>query len=323
DDKDLVPEFVASEGLTCFIKVGAEADHNYQNYILRERRENGKNICRRTSLGYFSEHLDPDKWITDLVLVSVGPVIRPPSRGWKQSFIFTHPEKPQRAESAPQIIGFVWQLDSSVETHPSLCVSSALSQIMLFVDGMNGVINHNETVQWLYTLTGSLVSPTHWQMDPVLLRHRLQSGLSSTRTSETVDRYSSSNLVLCSCCGKVLILKLTGLSLRQNRPKPVSHCRLDQQSCGATCWSATQSNCVSLQSRLLVKTALKLLIVFVEYSESNSPLVINAVNRVDTKRGVKPWTNIMEVLEEKNNADTELLIFTMTLINKVTDPSEA
>lgn len=35
DDKDLVPEFVLSEGLTCFIKVGAEADHNYQNYILR------------------------------------------------------------------------------------------------------------------------------------------------------------------------------------------------------------------------------------------------------------------------------------------------
>lgn len=35
DDKDLVPEFVVSEGLSCFIKVGAEADHNYQNYILR------------------------------------------------------------------------------------------------------------------------------------------------------------------------------------------------------------------------------------------------------------------------------------------------
>ncbi|XP_015252828.1 PREDICTED: FH1/FH2 domain-containing protein 1 [Cyprinodon variegatus] len=136
DDKDLVPEFVASEGLTCFIKVGAEADHNYQNYILR-----------------------------------------------------------------------------------------ALSQIMLFVDGMNGVINHNETVQWLYTLTASL-------------------------------------------------------------------------------------------SRLLVKTALKLLIVFVEYSESNSPLLINAVNTVDSMRGVTPWTNIMDILDEKNGADTELLIFTMTLINK-------
>ncbi|KAK5873487.1 hypothetical protein PBY51_018523 [Eleginops maclovinus] len=136
DDKDLVPEFVVSEGLTCFIKVGAEADHNYQNYILR-----------------------------------------------------------------------------------------ALSQILLFVDGMNGVINHNETLQWLYTLTGSM-------------------------------------------------------------------------------------------SRLVVKTALKLLIVFVEYSEYNSPLFITAVNTVDEKRGVKPWSFLMEVLEERNGSDTELLMFTMTLINK-------
>ncbi|XP_014890970.1 FH1/FH2 domain-containing protein 1-like isoform X1 [Poecilia latipinna] len=137
DDKDLVPEFVASEGLACFIKVGAEADHNYQNYILR-----------------------------------------------------------------------------------------ALSQIMLFVDGMNGVIHHPETLQWLYTLTGSV-------------------------------------------------------------------------------------------SRLLVKTALKLLIVFVEYAESNGPLLISAVTTVDVKRGVKPWTNLMDILEEKNGADTELLVFTMTLINKI------
>ncbi|XP_045073118.1 FH1/FH2 domain-containing protein 1-like, partial [Coregonus clupeaformis] len=136
DDKDLVPEFVNSEGLMCFVKVGAEADHNYQNYILR-----------------------------------------------------------------------------------------ALSQIMLFVDGMNGVINHTETVQWLYTLSGSL-------------------------------------------------------------------------------------------SRLVVKTALKLLIVFVEYTESNSPLLIQAVNTVDGKRGVKPWTYLTEILEEKNGSDTELLILTMNLINK-------
>ncbi|XP_052457718.1 FH1/FH2 domain-containing protein 1 isoform X6 [Carassius gibelio] len=136
DDKDLVPEFVISEGLTCFIKVGAEADHNYQNYILR-----------------------------------------------------------------------------------------ALSQIMLFVDGMNGVVNHNETVQWLYTLTGSL-------------------------------------------------------------------------------------------SRLVVKTALKLLIVFVEYTESNSPLLIQAVTVVDGKRGVKPWTYLTDILSEKNGSDTELLVYTMTLINK-------
>ncbi|KAM9055350.1 FH1/FH2 domain-containing protein 3 isoform 2-T2 [Megaptera novaeangliae] len=186
DDKDLVHEFVVAEGLTCLIKVGAEADQNYQNYILR-----------------------------------------------------------------------------------------ALGQIMLYVDGMNGVINHNETIQWLYTLIGS-------------------------------------------------------------------------------------------KFRLVVKTALKLLLVFVEYSESNAPLLIQAVSAVDTKRacchlkhehedprglksrsmglpenpnegsqwlrsqaglsqgqsvrpkakGVKPWSNIMEILEEKDGVDTELLVYAMTLVNK-------
>ncbi|MEE6500063.1 hypothetical protein FKM82_003674 [Ascaphus truei] len=136
EDKDLVPEFVISEGLTCLIKVGAEADQNYQNYILR-----------------------------------------------------------------------------------------ALSQIMLFVDGMNGVISHNETVQWLYTLCGS-------------------------------------------------------------------------------------------PYRLVVKTALKLLIVFVEYAESNVPLLIKAVNTVDNNRGTSPWSNLIDILGEKTGADSELLVFAMTLINK-------
>lgn len=28
---------------------------------------------------------------------------------------------------------------------------------MLYVDGMNGLISHNETIQWLYTLVGSKV----------------------------------------------------------------------------------------------------------------------------------------------------------------------
>ncbi|XP_064516302.1 FH1/FH2 domain-containing protein 3 isoform X10 [Pseudopipra pipra] len=136
DDKDLVHEFVVAEGLTCLIKVGAEADQNYQNYILR-----------------------------------------------------------------------------------------ALGQIMLYVDGMNGVINHNETIQWLYTLIGS-------------------------------------------------------------------------------------------KFRLVVKTALKLLLVFVEYTESNAPLLIQAVSTVDEKRGTKPWSNIMEILEEKDGVDTELLVYAMTLVNK-------
>uniref|UniRef100_A0A3P8XR77 Formin homology 2 domain containing 3b n=1 Tax=Esox lucius TaxID=8010 RepID=A0A3P8XR77_ESOLU len=136
DDKDLVHEFVVAEGLTCLIKVGAEADQNYQNYILR-----------------------------------------------------------------------------------------ALGQIMLYVDGMNGLISHNETVQWLYTLVGS-------------------------------------------------------------------------------------------KFRLVVKTALKLLLVFVEYTEPNAALLIQAVNTVDTKRGCKLWSNTMEILDEKDGVDTELLVYAMTLINK-------
>ncbi|XP_072250545.1 FH1/FH2 domain-containing protein 3 isoform X2 [Leuresthes tenuis] len=136
DDKDLVHEFVVAEGLTCLIKVGAEADQNYQNYILR-----------------------------------------------------------------------------------------ALGQIMLYVDGMNGLIAHNETVQWLYSLVGS-------------------------------------------------------------------------------------------KFRLVVKTSLKLLLVFVEYTESNAALLINAVNTVDTKGGRKLWSNVIEILDEKDGVDTELLVFAMTLINK-------
>ncbi|XP_034164319.2 FH1/FH2 domain-containing protein 3 isoform X6 [Pangasianodon hypophthalmus] len=136
DDKDLVHEFVVAEGLICLIKVGAEADQNYQNYILR-----------------------------------------------------------------------------------------ALGQIMLYVDGMNGLIGHNETVQWLYTLVGS-------------------------------------------------------------------------------------------KFRLVVKTALKLLLVFVEYTEANAALLIQAVNAVDNKQGCKPWSNAMEILDEKDGVDTELLVYVMTLINK-------
>uniref|UniRef100_A0A3Q2HTJ1 Formin homology 2 domain containing 1 n=1 Tax=Equus caballus TaxID=9796 RepID=A0A3Q2HTJ1_HORSE len=136
EDKDLVPEFVHSEGLSCLIRVGAAADHNYQSYILR-----------------------------------------------------------------------------------------ALGQLMLFVDGMLGVVAHSETVQWLYTLCASL-------------------------------------------------------------------------------------------SRLVVKTALKLLLVFVEYSENNAPLFICAVNSVASATGALPWANLVSILEEKNGADPELLVYTVTLINK-------
>jgi len=37
-------------------------------------------------------------------------------------------------------------------------VSVALGQIMLYVDGMEGIASHTDTVQWLYTLLSSQVS---------------------------------------------------------------------------------------------------------------------------------------------------------------------
>ncbi|XP_043278309.1 uncharacterized protein Fhos isoform X2 [Venturia canescens] len=136
EDKDLVHEFVQNDGLACLIRVGNDADQNYQNYILR-----------------------------------------------------------------------------------------ALGQVMLYVDGMNGVMEHGQTVQWLYTLIAS-------------------------------------------------------------------------------------------RFRLVVKTALKLLLVFVEYIETNSLLLVRAVRSVDTSRGMIPWTNVMRLFKDYDAADTELLIYATTLVNK-------
>jgi len=97
--------------------------------------------------------------------------------------------------------------------------------VMLYVDGMNGVMKHNQTVQWLYTL-------------------------------------------------------------------------------------------ISSKFRLVVKTALKLLLVFVEYTDSNCMLLIHAIHTVDGAQGFLPWHNVMKLLKDFDSADTELLIYATTLINK-------
>ena len=52
DDKDLVHQFVSADGLTCLIQVGAEADQNYQNYILR-----GKPASDLSQVGQFADCL--------------------------------------------------------------------------------------------------------------------------------------------------------------------------------------------------------------------------------------------------------------------------
>lgn len=100
----------------------------------------------------------------------------------------------------------------------------ALGQILLYVDGMHGVMGHNRCVQWLYSL-------------------------------------------------------------------------------------------ISSKFRYVVKTALKLLVVFVEYTEKNSLLLIDAIHVVDSTKVRPPWYNIMKILQDIDASDTELLIYATTLIN--------
>ncbi|XGW21217.1 hypothetical protein V3C99_004290 [Haemonchus contortus] len=101
----------------------------------------------------------------------------------------------------------------------------ALGQVMLYVDGMNGIIAHNTTIQWLYEL---LDSPF----------------------------------------------------------------------------------------RLVVKTALKLLLVFIEYNDNNALLVLAAISAVDRSKGQQDWSGLMKVISEKDSPDPETLVYGMTVINK-------
>lgn len=50
---------------------------------------------------------------------------------------------------------------------------------------------------------------------------------------------------------------------------------------------------IASKYRLVVKTALKLLLVFVEYVESNCYLLVNGIHTVDGARGSLPWSNVM------------------------------
>ncbi|VVC29642.1 Hypothetical protein CINCED_3A014046 [Cinara cedri] len=117
------------------------------------------------------------------------------------------------------------KLGSDVDQNYQNYILRALGQVMLYVDGMNGVIEDNPTIQWLYSLLTS-------------------------------------------------------------------------------------------RFRLVVKTALKLLLVFIEYVESNCLIFIQAVHAVHLSNGTPLWSNLMKLLTEPDMVDTELLVYAMTLINK-------
>uniref|UniRef100_A0AC35TUX8 FH2 domain-containing protein n=1 Tax=Rhabditophanes sp. KR3021 TaxID=114890 RepID=A0AC35TUX8_9BILA len=153
NDKDLVHEFVQSEGLMSLIRLGRNSEQSHQNYILR-----------------------------------------------------------------------------------------TLGQIMLYVDGMNGVIAHNDTIKWLYEL-----------LDSPLLIFEERREMSSYRVE----------------------------------------------------WF-----------RIVVKSALKLILIFVEYTESNALLLMAAVSTCDKANSRAPWHNLVRILREKDATDHETLIYGMTVLNK-------
>ena len=75
-------------------------------------------------------------------------------------------------------------------------------------------------------------------------------------------------------------------------------------------------------SMSVCKTAIKLLVVFVEYAETNCTKLVQAVNEVDKELGVIPWNDVIHVIErvldreKRQLIDTELAMFAVTLINK-------
>ncbi|VDM59242.1 unnamed protein product [Angiostrongylus costaricensis] len=74
--------------------------------------------------------------------------------------------------------------------------------------------------------------------------------------------------------------------------------------------------------RLVVKTALKLLLVFIEYNDNNALYVLAAISAVDRAKGLvmfhcqQDWSGLMKVVSEKDSPDPETLVYGMTVINK-------
>ena len=62
------------------------------------------------------------------------------------------------------------------------------------------------------------------------------------------------------------------------------------------------------QFRLVTKTALKLLVVFVEYGEVNCAKFLAATKKIDEDKGHKLFYNIMRVLDEQVTFSLSFLI---------------
>ena len=67
----------------------------------------------------------------------------------------------------------------------------------------------------------------------------------------------------------------------------------------------------------MVKTSLKLLIVFAEYTSANTSLILSAVASVDRGENRLLWSNAMKVLNEMDNSSSEVVLLIITLFNTI------
>lgn len=56
--------------------------------------------------------------------------------------------------------------------------------------------------------------------------------------------------------------------------------------------------------------------MFVEYTESNSLILLAAISKVEKSRGRQNWASLMKIMADKKATDVETLILGMTVINK-------
>jgi hypothetical protein len=73
---------------------------------------------------------------------------------------------------------------------------------------------------------------------------------------------------------------------------------------------------IAAPNPLVCKTAIKLLLVFVEYTDDNCGMLVQSISAVDKELGVIPWTNIVGSVLQKESVEIDLATFSMTLINK-------
>ena len=74
---------------------------------------------------------------------------------------------------------------------------------------------------------------------------------------------------------------------------------------------------IASDNKLVVKTAIKLLLVFIEYNESNYIILIDAVKNVaGEQEDTIPWCNLIGVMSANDIVDVELCTYALTLVNK-------